>query len=386
MISEELDPTAVTRAYSGTEDAEEEEEVETASGVASKPVERRGGSGGKRSVPARVSALLRRWRQRGSAATANTKDGGSGRSPNRAFELLAVPDDADGDNDDANGAESTQRPRLSAANGADDDDARRIQVARAAASALPRGTIRILHGTFRWRTDAASDLLHDITLEVNPGELVALVGQVGSGKSSIMAALLGEMYRETGEVTVVGRVAYVPQQAWIMNASVESNITFGRDMDPARYDAAVKACALLPDLAMLAAGDQTEIGEKGINLSGGQKQRVSLARATFADADVYLLDDPLSAVDAHVSRHLLDQVIGPRGTTAVRMEQCRRVVSNSPARGTPGFAALSRPPGGKGAVAGDALAALAAGVRPHLRDGGWAHRRVGELRRADGCA
>jgi len=324
LISEELDPTAVIRAHSGAEDAGQEDDGddddEAVNGIAPKAAQRRGGgSGRKKSVPARVSALLRRWRQRGSAATANGKDGGGGRrrSPSRAFELLAVPDEADGDDDDG-GAAGARRPRPSDASGADDDDARRMQVARAAAAALPRGTIRISHGTFRWRTDAATDLLHDITLEVNPGELVALVGQVGSGKSSIMAALLGEMYRETGEVTVVGRVAYVPQQAWIMNASVESNITFGRDMDRARYDAAVKACALLPDLAMLAAGDQTEIGEKGINLSGGQKQRVSLARATFADADVYLLDDPLSAVDAHVSRHLLDQVIGPRGTAAGR--------------------------------------------------------------------
>lgn len=108
-------------------------------------------------------------------------------------------------------------------------------------------------------------------------------------------------------------VAHVPQQAWILNATVRDNILFGRPFDANHYRRTINACALGPDLEMLTGGDMTEIGEKGINLSGGQKQRVSIARAVYAQADVYLLDDPLSAVDAHVGRHIFDHVIGPNG-------------------------------------------------------------------------
>uniref|UniRef100_A0A3B5M4E0 ABC-type glutathione-S-conjugate transporter n=1 Tax=Xiphophorus couchianus TaxID=32473 RepID=A0A3B5M4E0_9TELE len=111
----------------------------------------------------------------------------------------------------------------------------------------------------------------------------------------------------------IGSVAYVPQQAWIQNATVQDNILFGRDKLKTWYQRVLEACALLPDLDILPAGDATEIGEKGLNLSGGQKQRVSLARAVYRKADVYLLDDPLSAVDAHVGQHIFDRVIGPKG-------------------------------------------------------------------------
>uniref|UniRef100_A0A8B9G8C7 Canalicular multispecific organic anion transporter 1 n=1 Tax=Amazona collaria TaxID=241587 RepID=A0A8B9G8C7_9PSIT len=110
-----------------------------------------------------------------------------------------------------------------------------------------------------------------------------------------------------------GSLAYVPQQAWIQNATLKDNILFGSELDEARYQQVIKACALLPDLELLPAGDQTEIGEKGINLSGGQKQRVSLARAVYSNADIYVLDDPLSAVDAHVGKYLFEHVLGPKG-------------------------------------------------------------------------
>uniref|UniRef100_A0A8D0HCQ5 Canalicular multispecific organic anion transporter 1 n=1 Tax=Sphenodon punctatus TaxID=8508 RepID=A0A8D0HCQ5_SPHPU len=110
-----------------------------------------------------------------------------------------------------------------------------------------------------------------------------------------------------------GSVAYVPQQAWIQNATLKDNILFGSVLEETRYHQVLEACALLPDLQLLPGGDLTEIGEKGINLSGGQKQRVSLARAVYSDADIYLLDDPLSAVDAHVGRHLFEKVLGPDG-------------------------------------------------------------------------
>ncbi|KAF8980102.1 Multidrug resistance-associated protein 6 [Entomortierella lignicola] len=116
-----------------------------------------------------------------------------------------------------------------------------------------------------------------------------------------------------GSVKVFGSIAYAPQQAWIINATVRDNTVFGKKFDQERYEQILFASGLLPDLGILAAGDQTEIGERGINLSGGQKQRVSLARAAYQDADIYLLDDPLSAVDAHVDQHLWENLLGPNG-------------------------------------------------------------------------
>uniref|UniRef100_A0A8D2LTB3 Multidrug resistance-associated protein 1 n=1 Tax=Varanus komodoensis TaxID=61221 RepID=A0A8D2LTB3_VARKO len=143
--------------------------------------------------------------------------------------------------------------------------------------------------------------------------LVAVVGQVGCGKSSLLSALLGEMEKRDGYASLKGTVAYVPQQAWIQNATLKENIVFGREVKESQYRRVIEACALLPDLELFPSGDQTEIGEKGVNLSGGQKQRVSLARAVCSDADIYLLDDPLSAVDAHVGKYIFDKVIGPKG-------------------------------------------------------------------------
>uniref|UniRef100_A0A663N540 Multidrug resistance-associated protein 1 n=1 Tax=Athene cunicularia TaxID=194338 RepID=A0A663N540_ATHCN len=153
----------------------------------------------------------------------------------------------------------------------------------------------------------------DINFTVPEGSLVAVVGQVGCGKSSLLSALLGEMDKKEGYVVVKGSVAYVPQQAWVQNATLEDNIIFGREMNESRYKRVIEACALLPDIEILPTGDKTEIGEKGVNLSGGQKQRVSLARAVYCNADVYLFDDPLSAVDAHVGKHIFEKVIGPKG-------------------------------------------------------------------------
>jgi len=189
------------------------------------------------------------------------------------------------------------------------------------------GRVAIHAGTFYWQPPArpasggpprylAPPALDDVSLELPRGGLTAVVGGVGSGKTALLAAFLGEIHRASGVVTVVGRVAYAAQQPWILNASVRDNILFGAPYDPMRYWEVVRACALEPDLAVLAAGDRTEIGERGINLSGGQRQRISLARAVYAQADVYLLDDPLSAVDAHVSRHLFERVIGPQGLLA----------------------------------------------------------------------
>ncbi|KAF9971168.1 Multidrug resistance-associated protein 1, partial [Modicella reniformis] len=121
------------------------------------------------------------------------------------------------------------------------------------------------------------------------------------------------MYKLSGKVQISGRIAYVPQQAWIVNMTLQENILFGNEYDEARYKQAIHASGLESDIAILPAGDMTEIGERGINLSGGQKQRVSLARAAYANADIYLLDDPLSAVDAHVDKHLWENILGPKG-------------------------------------------------------------------------
>ncbi|KAK3831122.1 MAG: multi drug resistance-associated protein MRP [Linnemannia gamsii] len=155
--------------------------------------------------------------------------------------------------------------------------------------------------------------LTNIDFRLQAKSLTAVVGRIGSGKSSLLNALIGDMYKYQGSVRVRGSVAYVSQQAWILHSTVKDNILFGKPLDQERYEVVVRACCLQQDLDMLPAGDQTEIGERGINLSGGQKQRVALARAAYQDADIYLLDDPLSAVDAHVDQHLWRSLIGPSG-------------------------------------------------------------------------
>ncbi|KFH67868.1 hypothetical protein MVEG_06599 [Podila verticillata NRRL 6337] len=187
----------------------------------------------------------------------------------------------------------------------------------------PAIAVSIQKGTFTWEkpveitslteTNDENSPLLDIELNINDGSLTAIVGRIGQGKSSLLSALMGDMYKVDGVVRVFGDIAYVPQQAWIINATLKDNILFGQPFDQEKYDRIVFASGLVPDFVMLPAGDQTEIGERGINLSGGQKQRVSLARAAYQDADVYLLDDPLSAVDAHVDQHLWNHLIGPKG-------------------------------------------------------------------------
>ena len=172
--------------------------------------------------------------------------------------------------------------------------------------------IRVRNGTFTWTRDGTATL-KNIDLEIPHGKLVALVGSVGSGKSSLLSGILGDMEKTSGKVNVDGRVAFVPQQAWIQNATLRKNVTFTNQFDERKYRKVIKECCMEPDISILADGDQTEIGERGINLSGGQKQRISLARAVYSEAQIYLLDDPLSAVDAHVGKALFDNVISNRG-------------------------------------------------------------------------
>ena len=140
-----------------------------------------------------------------------------------------------------------------------------------------------------------------------------MVVQVGSGKSTLLSGFLGELHKLKGTINISGSTAYVPQQAWIQNVTLKDNILFGKELNDRLYDQVLESCALKSDLSILPAGDKTEIGEKGINLSGGQKQRVSLARSVYSDSDIYMLDDPLSAVDAHVGKHIFESVVGPNG-------------------------------------------------------------------------
>ncbi|KAK4536166.1 hypothetical protein CDCA_CDCA07G2191 [Cyanidium caldarium] len=152
-------------------------------------------------------------------------------------------------------------------------------------------------------------MLRDITLQVGAGALIAVIGPVGAGKSSLLSAVLGEMHLLRGAAHLRGSIAYCAQAAFIVNASVRDNVLFGRPYHAALYRRAVRAACLVADLKTLPAGDHTMIGMKGVTLSGGQKQRISVARAVYADADLYVLDDVLSAVDAHVASTMWDECI-----------------------------------------------------------------------------
>ncbi|KAI4349330.1 hypothetical protein L6164_009931 [Bauhinia variegata] len=178
---------------------------------------------------------------------------------------------------------------------------------------LPRGisdiAIEIKNGVFCWDPSSSRPTLSGIQVSVERGMRVAVCGMVGSGKSSFLSCILGEIPKLSGEVRVCGSSAYVPQSAWIQSGNIEENILFGSPMDKAKYKKVLHACSLKKDLELFSHGDQTIIGDRGINLSGGQKQRVQLARALYQDADIYLLDDPFSAVDAHTGSELFREYI-----------------------------------------------------------------------------
>ncbi|CAN6485835.1 unnamed protein product [Victoria cruziana] len=169
--------------------------------------------------------------------------------------------------------------------------------------------IEIRDGEFCWDPSSSKPTLSGIQVKVEKGMRVAVCGMVGSGKSSFLSCILGEIPKISGEVRISGSVAYVSQSAWIQSGNIEENILFGSPLDKPRYKNVLHACALKKDLELLAHGDQTIIGDRGINLSGGQKQRVQLARALYQDADIYLLDDPFSAVDAHTGSELFKEYI-----------------------------------------------------------------------------
>lgn len=162
-------------------------------------------------------------------------------------------------------------------------------------------------GTFAWGENI---VLQNIDLEVKCHELYCVVGKVGSGKSSLLAAILGQLkIVGEGSIKIGNSVAYCEQSPWIMNASVKENITFGHRWDPEFYEKTLSVCQLVQDLKVLSDGDDTLVGEKGVQLSGGQKARLSLARAVYSRADIYLLDDILSAVDSHVGKRLMEDVL-----------------------------------------------------------------------------
>ncbi|KAJ2212656.1 hypothetical protein EV179_004482 [Coemansia sp. RSA 487] len=174
--------------------------------------------------------------------------------------------------------------------------------------------VSVNEGEFSWTKDKA--VLKDINFEANPGDLVAVVGKTGSGKSSLLISICGEVEMTKGTGSVVGSIALVEQTPWIMNGSLRENILFGREYDQEFYNKVIFSCALSDDISNWKNGDQTVIGERGINISGGQKARLALARAVYSRAEIYVLDDPLSAVDAHVKRHVLDHVIMDSGLLA----------------------------------------------------------------------
>ncbi|KAL1204852.1 ABC transporter C family member 3 [Cardamine amara subsp. amara] len=178
---------------------------------------------------------------------------------------------------------------------------------------LPKGSsdmaVEVINSTLSWDVSAANPTLKDIDFKVFPGMKVAVCGTVGSGKSSLLSSILGEVPKISGSLKVCGTKAYVAQSPWIQSGKIEENILFGKPMERERYEKVLEACSLKKDLEILSFGDQTVIGERGINLSGGQKQRIQIARALYQDADIYLFDDPFSAVDAHTGSHLFKEVL-----------------------------------------------------------------------------
>ncbi|KAJ3411115.1 Multidrug resistance-associated protein 1 [Chytridiales sp. JEL 0842] len=169
--------------------------------------------------------------------------------------------------------------------------------------------IEINDSDFKWDgSEGTQPTLSNISVNIKKGSRVAIVGDVGSGKSSILAALLGQIRQVRGDkIKLYGTTAYMSQEAWILNLTLRDNILFGKPLETMKYQEVIRVAGLQRDLTLLLAADQTEIAERGANLSGGQRQRVSLARTVYYDAEIVLLDDPLSAVDQHVGRHIFEE-------------------------------------------------------------------------------
>ncbi|XP_035533359.1 multidrug resistance-associated protein 4-like [Morone saxatilis] len=170
-------------------------------------------------------------------------------------------------------------------------------------------SIEIEKLTCYWDESLDAPSLQNVSITVKSHQLLTVIGPVGAGKSSLLSAILGELTHDSGTLKVKGQLTYATQQPWVFPGTIRSNILFGRELNTQKYESVLKACALKKDLELLPDGDLTLIGDRGATLSGGQKARVNLARAVYQDADIYLLDDPLSAVDAEVGKHLFEQCI-----------------------------------------------------------------------------
>ncbi|PNF43102.1 Cystic fibrosis transmembrane conductance regulator [Cryptotermes secundus] len=169
--------------------------------------------------------------------------------------------------------------------------------------------VTIVNASAKWSPDLARDTLSNITLRIPEGKLCAVIGPVGSGKSSLLHAVMRELPMYSGTVSTGGTISYASQDPWLFVGTVRQNILFGQPFEAEKYKQTVRICALQKDFDMFRHGDRTLVGEKGISLSGGQRARINLARAVYRNADVYLLDDPLSAVDTHVGKHLFEECI-----------------------------------------------------------------------------
>jgi len=174
---------------------------------------------------------------------------------------------------------------------------------------VPCIEIKNMSMRFSEQEDNTSFILSNISVRVNAGEMLAVVGPVGTGKSALLKSILNEMPHQTGNVHVTGSVFYVSQEPWLFPDTVKENILFGKAYENEKFNNIVKSCFLTQDLNSLPHGENTLIGDRGVNLSGGQRARIGLARALYSDAQIYLLDDPLSAVDANVAKHLFDRCI-----------------------------------------------------------------------------
>ncbi|KAL1513416.1 hypothetical protein ABEB36_002835 [Hypothenemus hampei] len=169
--------------------------------------------------------------------------------------------------------------------------------------------VDIKNAFFKWIKSQSDNTLESINFHVGSGQLAAIIGSVGSGKTTLLHAILGELIPTEGNVKVIGKLSYASQEPWLFVGSVRQNITFGQVYNARKYHEVIRVCQLQRDFSLFPYGDRTIIGERGISLSGGQRSRINLARAVYKDADIYLLDDPLSAVDAHVGKRIFEECI-----------------------------------------------------------------------------
>ncbi|CAN8031449.1 unnamed protein product [Ixodes persulcatus] len=179
--------------------------------------------------------------------------------------------------------------------------------------------------SFGWTKNQKNSTLTSISMHLAPRALVGVTGPIGTRKSALLAAILGDMHCIKGDVKITGRIAYTPQVADIFNMTIRDNIVFGSKFDDIRYARVLNACELIQDMRTLPAGDMTQVSERGETLSGGQKQRIALARAAYSRSDIYLLDDPFSALDSKVAENVFEKVLGERG---ILRQKTRILVTN----------------------------------------------------------